>query len=186
MASGGRRVFSSIPKLGAGILIAMGLVMLIHFGHQAVQAKRSTAWPTVEGTVTESKIVQRTMKRGRKSDTPIAMPSITYRYAVGGVEHLGTRLFFGSQYPESWTPGAKWTTDTKEYVGRYPAGATLRVHYDPADAATSVVEAGLKPAIVLPVVLSIWAIAAGVIVVIVEPRLRAKLARRETTSMKST
>jgi Protein of unknown function (DUF3592) len=182
MASGRRRILLSIPKVGAGILIAAGLVMLINFGHQAIQANRSSSWPTVEGTVTESKVVQRTGRRGRKTD----IPSITYRYSVGGVEHLGTRLFFGSQYPESWTNGAKWTTDTKEYIGRYPPGASLRVHYDPDDAATSVVEAGLKSAIVLPVVLSILFIAAGVVVGIVEPRLRAKLARRESASMKAT
>jgi hypothetical protein len=62
----------------------------------------------------------------------------------------------------------------------------LRVHYDPDDAATSVVEAGLKSAIVLPVVLSMWFIAAGVVVGMVEPRLRAMLARRESASMKAT
>jgi uncharacterized protein DUF3592 len=182
MTSGRRRIFLSIPKVGAGILIAVGLVMLINFGHQAIQANRSSSWPTVKGTVTESKVGQWTGRRGRKT----GIPSITYRYSVGGVEHLGTRLFFGSQYPESWTTGAKWTTDTQEYIGRYPRGASLQVHYDPDDAATSVVEAGLKSAIVLPVVLSILFIAGGVVVKIVEPRLRAKLARRESASMKAT
>jgi hypothetical protein len=182
MASERRRILLSIPKVGAGILIAAGLVMLTNFGHQAIQANRSSSWPTVEGTVTESKVVQRTGRRGRKTD----IPSITYRYSVGGVEHLGTRLFFGSRYPESWTTGAKWTTDTKAYIGRYPLGASLQVHYDPDDAATSVVEAGLKSAIVLPVVLSILFIAAGVVVGMVEPRLRANLAGRESASLKTT
>jgi hypothetical protein len=87
----------NIAKVGAGILIAIGLVMLICFGHQAIQAIRSSSWPTVEGIVTESKTVQRTGRRGRKTDTP----SITYRYSVDGIEHVGTRLFFGSQYSES-------------------------------------------------------------------------------------
>jgi hypothetical protein len=172
----------SLPKVGAGILIAAGLVMLINFGHQAIQANRSSSWPTVEGTVTASTIVQRTGRRGRTTD----IPSITYRYSVGGVEYLGTRLFFGSQYPESWTTGAKWTTDTKEYIGRYPPGASLRVHYDPDDAAKSVVEAGMKSAIVLPVVVSIVSIAGGVFVGFVERRRMAKLAHRESASMKAT
>ena len=172
----------SIPKVGAGILIAAGLVMLINFGHQAIQANRSSSWPTVEGTVTASTIVQRTGRRGRKTE----IPSITYRYSVGGVEYLGTRLFFGSQYPESWTTGAKWTTDTKEYIGRYPPGTSLRVHYDPDDAATSVVEAGMKSAIVLPVVVSIVSIAGGVFVGLVERRRMAKLAHRESASIKAT
>ena len=156
--------------MGAGILIAAGLMMLINFGHQAIQANRSSSWPTVEGTVTASTVVQRTGRCGRKTD----IPSITYRYSVAGVEHLGTRLFYGSQYLESWTPGAKWTTDTKEYIRRYPPGSSLRVHYDPDDAGTSVVEAGLKSAIVLPVVVSILSIAGGVIVGLVERRRMAK------------
>lgn len=172
----------SIPKVGAGILIVAGFVMLTSFGHQAIQAIRSSSWPTVEGMVTESKIVQRTGRRDRKTDVPI----ITYRYAVDGIEHVGTRLFFGSQHSESWTAGAKWTTDTKEYIDRYPQGALLMVHYDPSDAATSVVETGLKSAIALPVVVSIVAIAGGVFVGVVERRRMAKPPRRESASMKAT
>lgn len=172
----------SIPKVGAGILIAGGLVMLISFGHQAIQAIRSPSWPTVEGTVAESRVLQKTGRRGRKTDIPI----ITYRYSVGGVEHVGTRLFFGSQYSESWTTGAKWTADTKEYIERYPPGASLRVHYAPNDATTSVVEAGLKSTIVLPVVVSIVSIAGGVFVGLVERLRMSNLARRDSASMKAT
>jgi hypothetical protein len=61
----------------------------------------------------------------------------------------------------------------------------LRVHYDPDDAATSVVEAGLKSTIVLPTVLSIAFIAGGAVVGLVERRRMAKLARRESASMMS-
>jgi hypothetical protein len=171
-----------VPKVGAGILIAAGLVMLINFGHQAVQALHSSSWPTVEGMVAESKVVQHTGRRGRKTD----VPSISYRYSVDGIEHVSTRLFFGSQYSSSWTSGAKWTTDTQEYMARYSPGASVRVYYDPDHAATSVVEAGLKPAIVLPVVLAFWSIAGGVFVGLVERRRAAKLARRESTSKTAT
>ena len=165
----------SLQKVGAGFLIALGLVMLIYFGPQAIQAIRSSSWPTVEGTVTESRVVQRTERRGRKTN----IPRITYRYSVGGVEHVGTRLFFGSQYPASWTTGAKWTTDTYEYIARYPQGASLRVTYNPGDAATSVVEVGLKSAIVLPLALSIMSLAGGVVVGLLARRRMAKLARSE-------
>jgi hypothetical protein len=58
----------------------------------------------------------------------------------------------------------------------------LPVHYDPDDAATSVVETGLKSAIVLPVVVSIVSIAGGVFVAFVECRRMSKLARRESAS----
>ena len=163
---------SIIQKSGAAILIVVGTVLLVVFGHQATQAVRSSSWPTVEGMVTESTVVQSTGRRSRKTD----IPQITYRYSVEGIEHVGTRLFFGSQYPESWTTGAKWTTGTREYIARYPPGTLLRVHYDPEDAATSVIEAGLKSAIVLPVAFSIFMMFGGGIVlgVVVWQSRRAK------------
>lgn len=152
-----------IQKAGAAILIVVGTVLLVVFGHQAIQAVRSSSWPTVEGMVTESTVVQSTGRRNRKTD----IPQITYRYSVDGIEYVGTRLFFASQYPESWTTGAKWTTDTKEYIARYPLGTLLRVHYDPEDAATSVIEAGLTSAIVLPVAFAIVMFGGGMVVGVV-------------------
>ena len=151
---------SIIQKAGAAILIVVGTVLLVVFGHQAIQAVRSSSWPTVEGMVTESTVVQWTGRRSRKT----YVPQITYRYSVDGMEHVGTRLYFGSQYPEAWTTGAKWTTDTREYIARYPPGTLLRVHYDPEDAATSVIEVGLKSAIVLPVAVSTFMMFGGGIV----------------------
>ena len=153
----------SIQKAAAAIFIVVGTVLLVVFGHQAIQAVRSSSWPTVEGMVTESTVVQSTGRRNRKTN----IPTITYRYSVDGIEHVGTRLFFGSQYPESWTTGAKWTTSTKEYIARYPLGTLLRVHYDPEDAATSVIEAGLKSAIVLPVAVSIVMFGGGIVLGVV-------------------
>jgi len=168
--------------VGARLLIAVGLVMLFSFGRQAIQAIRSSTWPTAAGVVTEAKIVQRIGRRDRKTD----IPNITYRYSVDGVDHVGARLFFGSQYSASWTAGAKWTTDTREYIARYPPGTLLRIHYNPDDAATSVVEPGLKSAIAQPVVLAVMTIGGGVFVGLVERRRMARKSRQETASIKAT
>lgn len=165
----------SVPKVAATIFIGVGLGLLVYFGDQAIHAVLSSSWPTVEGVVTESKVLQRIGRRNRKTD----FPAITYYYSVDGVGHTGTRLFFGSQYWASWTTGAKWTSDGKEYIARYPKGTLLQVHYDPDDAATSVVEAGLKSAMVLPVVFSIVMLGGGIVLGVVEHRRMAKLARQE-------
>jgi len=169
-----------IEKAFAALFLVLGTVLLVSFGYQAIQAVRSESWPTVEGMVTESTVVQSTGRRDRKT----AVPTITYRYSVDGVEHVGTRLFFGSQYSESWTAGAKWTTSTNEYIARYPPGTLLRVHYDPEHAATSVVEAGLKPAIVLPVGFSMMVVGVGVFAGFLGRRRMAKLAGRGSASMR--
>jgi hypothetical protein len=62
----------------------------------------------------------------------------------------------------------------------------LRVHHDPGDAATSVVEAGLKSPMVLPVVFSIVVIGAGIFLGIVERHHLAKLARQKPASRTAT
>ena len=142
----------------AAIFLVVGPLLLVSFGLQAIQAVHSSSWPSVDGVVTESRVDQATDSRGHKTD----IPRITYRYSVDGVEHVGTRLFFGSQYSESWTAGAKWTAHTQEYIARYPPGIRLRVHYDPDHAATSVVEAGVTSALVLPVVLAMVITGGGV------------------------
>jgi hypothetical protein len=178
----GRAPRLTVQKVAAVIFIVIGFVLLIYFGGQAIHAVRSSTWPTVEGMVTESKIVQHTGRRNRTTD----IPKITYRYSVDGVDHVGTRLFFGSELSPSWTTGAKWTTDTKEYIARYPPRTVVRVHYDPDDAATSVLEAGVKSAIVLPVVLSLVFIGGGVVLGIVARCRMAMLARQKSVSMKTT
>ena len=178
-----QRIAVAIQKVAAAVFIAVGLVLLVGLGRQAIQAVRSTSWPTVEGVVTESKVVQRTGGRNRKAD----VPRITYRYSVNGIEHVGARLFYGSQFSQSWGPtGARWTFSAWEYMARYPPGTLLRVHYDPDEAATSVVEAGLKSAIVLPMAFSIVMCGGGIFLGIVARRGVAKLARQQSASKKAT
>jgi hypothetical protein len=163
----------------AAIFLVVGPLLLVNLGLQAIQAVHSSSWPSVDGVVTESRVDQATDIHGDKTD----IPRITYRYSVDGVEHVGTRLFFGSQYPESWTAGAKWTAHTQEYIARYPPGLALRVHYDPDHAATSVVEAGVTSAIVLPVVLALMVTGGGVLTAFLARRTARQLrASASTTS----
>jgi len=70
----GRALSLNIQKAAAAIFIVVGTVLLVDFGHQAIQAVRSSSWPTVEGMVTESTVVQSTGRRNRKTD----IPQITY------------------------------------------------------------------------------------------------------------
>jgi len=157
----------------AAIFLVVGPLMLVHLGLQAIQAVHSSSWPNVDGVVTESRVDQATDSRGHKTD----IPRITYHYSVDGVEHVGRRLFFGSQYPESWSAGAKWTAHTQEYIARYPLGIPLRVHYDPDHAGTSVVEAGVTSALVTPIVVATMVTGGGV--------FAAFLARRTAREMRA-
>jgi len=142
----------------AVIFLVVGPLMLVSQGLEAIQAVHSSSWPSVDGVVTESRVDHATDSRGRETD----MPRITYRYSVDGDEHVGTRLFFGSQYRTSWSANAKGTAHTQEYIARYPTGAPLQVHYDPDHAATSVVEAGVTSALVTLIVVATMMTGVGV------------------------
>jgi hypothetical protein len=171
------RVALCVQLFFAAIFLVVGPLLLVNMGLQAIQAVHSSSWPSVDGVVTESRIDHATDIRGRKTD----MPKITYRYSVDGVEHVGSRLFFGSQYSESWTAGAKWTAHTQEYIARYPTGTPLQVHYDPDHAATSVVEAGVASALVTLIVVATMATGVGVFAAFLAARqVRASAS---TTSM---
>jgi hypothetical protein len=173
------RVVLYVRLFFAAIFLVVGPLLLVGLGLQALQAVHSSSWPSVDGVVTESRVDQATDIDGDETD----IPRITYRYSVDGVEHVGTRLFFGSQFPESWTAGAKWTAHTQEYIARYPPGLALRVHYDPDHAATSVVEAGVTSAIVLPVVLALVVTGGGVFTAFLARRTARQLrASASTTS----
>lgn len=162
------------------IFLVVGPLLLVNMGLQAIQAVHSSSWPSVDGVVTESRVDRATGRRGRKTD----IPRITYRYSVDGVEHVGTRLFFGSQYSESWSAEAKWTAHTQEYIARYSPGIHLRVHYDPDHAATSVVEAGVTSALVLPIVLALVVTGGGVFTALLARRTARQL--RASASATST
>jgi len=164
----------------AAIFLVVGPLMLVSFGLEAIQAVHSSSWPSVDGVVTESRVDQKTDSRGRKTE----MPRITYRYSVDGVEHVGTRLFFGSQYSLSWSANAKGTAHTQECIARYPPGIALRVHYDPDHAATSVVEAGVTSALVSPIVFALAATGLGVFAAFLARRTAREM--RASTSSTST
>jgi len=156
----------------AVIFLVVGPLMLVSVGLEAIQAVHSSSWPSVDGVVTESRIDQKTDSRDHKTE----MPRITYRYSVDGVEHVGTRLFFGSQYWVSWSANAKGTAHTQEYIARYPPGTPLQVHFDPDHAAISVVETGVTSALVSPLVVALAITGGGV--------FSAYLARRTAREMR--
>ena len=150
-----------VQRFFAALFLVVGPLIFVSVGLEAIQAVHSSSWPSVDGVVTESRIDHATDSRGRKTD----MPRITYRYSVDSAEHVGTRLFFGSQYRASWSANAKGTAHTQEYIARYPTGTPLQVHYDPEHAATSVVEVGVTPPLVLPLVAGLMITGGGIFTV---------------------
>ncbi len=112
----------------AGVICA--LLSLIAFGFAIRDLQMGTDspnWPTVQGTVLRSEL---------KSDNENYWAEITYEYLVDGAIYQGTNVR---------TLGFQVGTglgDAQETISRYPVGASVLVHYDPASPRTAVLEPG--------------------------------------------
>lgn len=106
-----------------GLAMLWGLVLLGY---------RSGRWPTVLGTITDAYVATQ-----HTSDEPSFNPQVEYRFVVGGKQYVGYRLRAFLWMQTSRAPAAEW-------LGRYPVGAVVRVHYNPACPEVCLLEPGLR------------------------------------------
>jgi hypothetical protein len=91
-------------------------------------ARRSLAWPTVQGEVLASSVTR--YSRRFRWDWQVA-----YRYRVGGRIYTGWRTYFGSMVP---------IAVARNIVGRFPAQSVVTVYYHPSRPANSVLLPGVN------------------------------------------
>ncbi len=96
------------------------------------KAAASTSWPVTDGRITGSRVERVKQKKGGTTYTA----DITYEYALDGRTFEGDRVWFGDDY------SASDASAFRAAVGRYPVGRAVKVHYDPAEPAESVLEPG--------------------------------------------
>jgi hypothetical protein len=100
--------------------ICLGLALALGGAWEERKAMASRRWPTVDGTVVQSRLVSR---RGWRAD-------VSYAYTVAG-----------AQYRNDSTSLDVFSSERAQ-VAQYPTGTRVTVHYDPADPATSILEPG--------------------------------------------
>lgn len=127
----------SIGYLGIFVgLIGLAGALLFTRAHRRARAKATAAerWRTASGKVTETGI---SSKSGHTSGGGYVYftPWIRYSYVADGTERVGQRLRFGDVTTR--TRGGAETI-----IARYPAGAEIKVHFDPDAPDESVVEPG--------------------------------------------
>jgi len=95
------------------------------------EAEQAIHWPTVVGTILESRVQVRTSssETGTEFD-----PVIRYRYRVQGQEYVNS----------TWQKIGNSPTrqEAQDIVDRYPQGKRTTVYYDPADPQNSVLVPG--------------------------------------------
>lgn len=123
------------PRANVPVVIiaaSMAVLMLLFFIASWRLSRRAADWPLVRGTVLSSgteKIEKDS--DGRRSVTHA--PAIEYAYRVNDVDYVSRQVKLGATVSagESYAAGV---------VSRYPKGATIDVHYDPANPSNAALE----------------------------------------------
>lgn len=111
------------------LLAAIGLAFLLGGVYMFAEASRASGWPTTEGSVTSAGIGE----RWAGADGQVYRPEVEYRYAVDGREFTGRRI--------SVDPPEFMKRELAEKrLEKYRAGGRVRVRYDPAKPAESLLE----------------------------------------------
>lgn len=97
------------------------------------RANASLAWPTVPGVILQSETVLSVTKDAEGDETEYHVPTVRYRYGVGGNTFEGTRLRFGDVRQHSDAASAK-------LLQPYPVGASVAVRYNPAKPSDATLE----------------------------------------------
>lgn len=100
------------------LLVPAGLGMGCHALGGYRLARRSAAWPSVDGIVTLSTTTRMDTAKGWTFESE----HIEYEYTVGGRKLRGHRV----SYSADWSAGSV-------IAGLFPRGARVKVHHDPAD-----------------------------------------------------
>jgi len=122
--------------LVAGLVMAGWVILQVHRGWA------SASWPTCTGTVLSS-TVERTRsastgpRRRHNESSWRYRCHVSYRYTVAGTVFTGTRIRVSGG--ASSNPGP-----AEADAARFPAGAEVQVHYNPADPADALLESGLS------------------------------------------
>lgn len=119
------------------VLYALLLGVILYFGiRQALEMDDSWEWPTTEGVITRSLIVQHHPRGSEKHGYAPRREHevrVEYSYDVAGTRYGGDRLRIR---PNRY----KGENSVKRELAKYPAGQKVKVYYDPEKPERSVLE----------------------------------------------
>jgi hypothetical protein len=117
----------------SAVFVLVGLGVLAWGIHLTLQGLTSQNWPAVQGTIISSEI-----QESEDSDSgTVYGASVRYAYRVDGIDYTGSKVSFADI-------SASDSSIAIRVVGRYPAGRSVAVYYDPAQPKTAVLETGVS------------------------------------------
>ena len=97
---------------------------------QSARGRAAAGWPTAAGTVTSTRIDEKSALKGGFFYTPV----ILYRYTVAGMDYHGDRIAFGDMSGSH--------LEAEKMLQSYPVGSAIHVHYNPGRPEESVLQTG--------------------------------------------
>lgn len=109
-----------MPRFLLALAILVGL--LVWKGPALLSVARFGSWATVQGKITQAASVISSLGANRNA---VHRVSVEYEYRVGGVVYTNDRFGVMSNRVSSRDAGDRFAV-------KYPQGASVTVHYDPA------------------------------------------------------
>jgi hypothetical protein len=94
----------------------------------------SARWPATAGIITQSSMRKAYDDKGFSG----YIPEVQYRYAVGALKYLGTRIDFHTQDHLNTVGHAQ------SLLSQFPTGKVVFVYYDPKDPQNAVLQPGIQ------------------------------------------
>jgi hypothetical protein len=125
-----------------GLFVLVGTGLLLYGRRQLNLARAAESWPTVEAVIVSSELVVEDDTVSEDETVETYGADIVFTYTIDGVSYRSGRVSFGSY--RSSDIGHAYAI-----IERYPVGATVAAHYDPADPSSAVLEPGYAAGITL-------------------------------------
>ena len=147
-----------------GLAFVAAIAALMAFVRMRALSSASLGWPTVNGRITSSAVIEEWIEDKRSDNDnsnvnrkKIPRYQVDLRYAF----RVGKRDFVGVNPNWGWT-GVYGRRDTAEQeAGRYQQGQTVTVHYDPQHPANAVLEPSSQGGTFAPLVFGAIAAVVG-------------------------
>ncbi len=140
--------------LFAVIFTVVGIVLILRSRQDKAKMQQSLNWPSVDGTVIESRVMTTSDEEGSN----LYRPYIKYEYEAGGIKQTNDKFSVGMVYS---TSNMKKSQET---VNRYPVGRNVKVYVNPANPAESTLEqkGSTTATLVIGIVLVVLGVCGGI------------------------
>ena len=136
---------TALPLIFAAIFVMLGAAVLYFGARNERTAKQSASWPTAQGRIVESRLIESTSTDSDGMTSTSYKPSIRYTYEVGGKKYQGDRLNRGM--------GMAYDAGTaRGIMARYPMDGAVTVYYNPAAPAEAALETTARGGTVIKIV----------------------------------